>query len=177
MTLLRAVTAVLTLAVALNLLLTFGLIRRLRLDGSDTASAPRYTQVGARLPSFSVTTLGGGTLTDTDIGGDFALAFLSTGCGPCADLARRLRDKPHLLGMDHLLTVVADDHRPLAAQQLASSLPDPDRVAVLEPGHPLLSIGDGVTAYPTLLQLHDRAVVRASHRPEDLHAAGTVSRA
>lgn len=176
MTLLWAVTAVLTLAVALNLLLTFGLIRRLRLDGSDTASAARYAQVGARLPSFSVTTLGGSTLTDTDIEGDFALAFLSTGCAPCTDLVRRLRDKPYLLGTDHLIIVVADDH-PLAAQQLASSLPDPGRIAVLEPGHPLLSIGDGVTAYPTLLQLHDRAVVRASHRPEDLHAAGTVSRA
>lgn len=176
MRVLWAAFGVLGLAVGLNLLLTFGLVRRLREGNVLEPTLPTFGQVGARLPAFSVTNLNGELVTDADLSGEACVAILSTGCTPCATLAARMRADPWLLGERHLLAVVDDEHHPDAARQLAGLLPDARRVAVLEPEHPLLSMGGGISAFPTLLRLSDRSVTAASHRPEDLDlpAARTV---
>lgn len=72
--------------VLVNLLLTFGLIRRLRAGTQNLVPVERGLAPGEVAPPFTAQTLDGKTVTLTSyIGQPTAFLFITTTCGPCRD--------------------------------------------------------------------------------------------
>ncbi|MDH6139378.1 thiol-disulfide isomerase/thioredoxin [Kitasatospora sp. GP30] len=73
----------------LNLLLTLGVVKRLREHTELLAvpggpgGAPAAVEVGTEIGTFSAETVDGERLTDADLGDDTVVAFFSPTCAPC----------------------------------------------------------------------------------------------
>ncbi|WP_331766746.1 TlpA disulfide reductase family protein [Embleya sp. NBC_00896] len=100
---------------ALNLLLTFGVMRRLR----EQPAAPQARGMepelrpGMRADVFTATTTAGKQVSDTDVRG--LVGFFSAGCAPCHTLAPRFVERASTLDRDGVLAVVAGDDAELVA--------------------------------------------------------------
>jgi len=82
---------------AIDLLVTLGLIRRLRhLQQRLPASSPdALPTVGSPIPSFAMRALDGEHLDETEFARGLALAvFLSAACEPCNRVRRELSERP-----------------------------------------------------------------------------------
>ncbi|MFD8529692.1 hypothetical protein ACFV0L_19975 [Streptosporangium canum] len=76
----------LTLAVLANLILTYGVIRRLREHSEMIASSGRRdvsVSVGAQIGAFATTTTRGEPITNDSLGEQTLVAFFSPSCKPC----------------------------------------------------------------------------------------------
>src|SRR6185369_4424117 len=121
-----AAIAVLTGLVLLNLLLTFGVIRRLREHSEQLAASapPRTLPVGAAVPEFTATTEQGRVVSTATLRSHGALvAFMASDCTACTEQLPAVRETiaaangAVLLVITHLRT--PDD---AAARELAGSL-------------------------------------------------------
>lgn len=154
---------VLAVLVAINLLLTFALIGRLRtlqetVANSVPARDPALPKPGEVVGRFETTTTEGEPLTDNALReGKTLVGFFTPGCRPCANVRQLLITSPPDIP---LLAFVEGTPEDPEAQALGKSLSQVARVA-------FLTEGDAVTraikqaGYPTLV-LVERGVVAAS---------------
>jgi hypothetical protein len=126
---LSAAVVVLAVAVALNLLLTFAILRRLRT--MNTASAGQGDEhrpaIGTPVGRFDAVSDDGYRLTDDDLKhGLTRFAFLMPECGGCEELLHKLR--PAVLQDRTLLVVIAEEADHPAAVAMRKGVPDDLRV-------------------------------------------------
>jgi hypothetical protein len=155
-------------AVALfNLLLTYGLIRRVRaLDQRIGGGEALLPHAGRRIEAFAASTTEGITVTEADLAdGEHVVALLSAGCGSCesivAELAeRRSGTRPWLF--------LHDAHAE-GADGLVAAARQAGRVALVD--HGPVSIAFGVQSFPAVLRIVDGLVAGAGH---NVREAGIV---
>jgi thiol-disulfide isomerase/thioredoxin len=148
-----AVTNVLTL---LNLLLLFGVIRRLR-EQRDTSPAgppvPRALPVGAQIEAFSTTDTDGRPLLRDELPHGAVIGFFSPGCTPCEALLPKFVAYAERLsgGRQSALAVVVGT--PEEAAGYVGRLSPAARVVVEDVTGGVVKGAFGVTGYPTVFQL------------------------
>ncbi|MEV0613649.1 TlpA disulfide reductase family protein [Nonomuraea sp. NPDC050404] len=106
---LAAAIAALTVLCVLNLLLTVGIIRRLRTMSArqDTLmSLPDSLPIGARLPEFETTTVDGEPISSALLGTPALIGFFSPTCPPCKELLPRFIEQARLDPANALAIVV-----------------------------------------------------------------------
>ncbi|MFI5960141.1 TlpA family protein disulfide reductase [Cryptosporangium sp. NPDC051539] len=147
------VTNVLTL---LNLLLLFGVIRRLReqqVPPPGGVPGPAALPVGTLVEAFATTDVAGHPLRRDDLPHGAVIAFFSPGCTPCEALlpkfiahAERLPD-----GRRSAVAVVVGASADAAGY--VAELSSAARVVVEDDSGGVLTRAFGVTGYPTVFQL------------------------
>lgn len=163
--------ALLALLTLLNLVLTLGLARRLRLahhGGPDETSVQQpFPSAGASIGAFSVASLDGGRLdTESLSNGTVRAAFLSVGCEPCATVKQQLLDRGYV-AHPLVVFVVGEADDPMA-QEIADDLsPVTDRIAIVDVDSPAVRAFD-VRAFPTLVLLTEGVVQRSGWRLQAL---------
>ncbi|GCD94755.1 peroxiredoxin family protein [Embleya hyalina] len=115
-----AAVVLLALITAVNLLLTLGVIRRLREQsspphGGHAASDPpaHGLRPGVRPESFTATTTDGERISDSDVHG--MVGFFSAHCTPCHTLAPRFAEQAEVMGRDRVIAVIAGTDPELSA--------------------------------------------------------------
>ncbi|WP_163509046.1 redoxin domain-containing protein [Fodinicola acaciae] len=156
MSFLIALVAVLTVLCLLNLLLVFGVIRRLR-EHTELLAAQKggtaTVSIGERISDFEATTVDGMPLSNADLGAETVAAFFSPSCKPCqAKLPRFVEYAGQLPGgRDQVLvTVAAEDAA--EASEFVRKLSPVARV-VVEEGNGPVAEAFGVQMFPTLLRV------------------------
>ncbi|GGT02178.1 hypothetical protein GCM10010156_70150 [Planobispora rosea] len=159
----------------LNLLLTFGVVRRLRehtelLADRVPASSPEPPSlpVGRRVSAFRGATTGGEPLTHDSWPGDTLVAFVSPDCGPCRERVPSLVETARLWPGGRQATMVVVIAGPDASTEYAELLSPVARVVVEPPGGPVAA-AFGVAAFP-LFGVVDRSgrVLRSTLEPSTL---------
>jgi thiol-disulfide isomerase/thioredoxin len=165
-------------ATCLNLLLTYGVMRRLR-DHEERivrVAAARNDDVvtlqpGTRVPTFTATTTDGTELTDHSFGSDIALVgFFSPDCQPCREQLPRFATVGARLDPSRVLCVVSGDR---ATGTDLEAFVEPMRGAglvVVEGANGSLAAAFGVRAMPTILKIEDGVVSASGHSVESLAA-------
>ncbi|GAA3392755.1 TlpA family protein disulfide reductase [Cryptosporangium minutisporangium] len=150
------VAAVLALGVLglLNLLLTVGVVRRLRQLAAAPGALPpglhgAMPPVGSTVADFSTTTVDGMTVSRHDLDDGTLVGFFSPGCDPCVaavpTFATAARTFPG--GASRVIAVVAGTGEAGAA--MVGELTPVARVVVEPPGAPGMASAFGVTTFPT----------------------------
>jgi AhpC/TSA family len=159
-----AAVVLIGLLCVLNLLLTVGLIRRLRAQGVEQGpygGPPTVLRPGSEIGEFTTTTTDGEPVSHEDLSG--LVGFFSAGCEPCHELAPRFARHAAAAPRQDVLAVVTGD--------------DPELVAILAPAARVVTEDDGgaVTgafqnAWTPALYLIDaeHRVVATGGRLEDL---------
>jgi peroxiredoxin len=176
-----AAIAVLTALVLLNLLLTFGVIRRLREHSEQlAANAPNRTiPVGATVPEFSATSERGAVVSTATLRGDGALvAFMAPDCAACTEQLPAVRERlaATVGGQTAVLVVFtrlreATDPNDASAAELAESLGVAGSAALIvhEPLDGTLQTTFQVAAFPAFYLVDpDGKVAAASNGIADL---------
>jgi peroxiredoxin len=155
---------------ALDLVLTLGVIRRLRQHGELLAGAPGKPDgetrdvmllAGERPADFTATTTEGVLVSrDTLIGGTI-VGFFTAHCQPCQERVPQFLEQAISLpaGRDQSLAVVIGDDT--ATKELAESMSTTVRVVLEQSGDPVAT-AFGVRGYPALCVLDERGVIEAS---------------
>jgi hypothetical protein len=162
-----ALLGVLTL---LNLILTYGVIRRLREHeerlGKDSATPalPEQPAIGTPLPAFTAMTTAGQQITDRDFAaGTVYVGIFSTQCRPCHEQLPRFLERVSTLDPYRVLLVINDDgDDPVTLADLVARAATVGRV-VMAPTPAPLATALGVERFPTMLMLDDGVVVANSH--------------
>jgi hypothetical protein len=159
MTFLTAVVVVVGIVCVLNLLLLFGVIRRLKehdqaiakIPLGTTASAPADSMraPGSEVDEFTAVSTDDLPVTKEALTGETLVGFFSVSCPPCVEGAPKFA--AHAAGVpggkDSVLTVVVADGDEDPAQMVAT-LSDGARV-VVEGYEGPMATAFGVTAFPT----------------------------
>jgi hypothetical protein len=176
---LTAVVALLAIVLAIDLIVTFALIRRvsgLYSGGSAQATLP---QVGSAVAEFAVGPEAGDRLELADLqAANLTVIFMMTGCGPCQGLLADLSTRP-LRDGEPVFAFIA--HHGEASDEVVGSyrsqLPPGVRTAVTSP------TGDvarafAVQSFPVTLRV-EQGIIAASGRSLDavLGPVGSSSRA
>jgi peroxiredoxin len=171
--LVAAVTVVSALTL-LNLLLTYGVIRRLReheklLAGAGSPAPAVDLPVGAPLPEFTAVTSDGRTVTHQDLRtGTAWVAFFSPACTPCREQLPLFADAVRDAGQDGVLVVISRDGTdPAALAEFGAPLPAACQVVVED--HPRqLATAFGVIGEPTFLLFKDGTLAAREHVVDDI---------
>ncbi|GAA0240414.1 TlpA disulfide reductase family protein [Cryptosporangium japonicum] len=148
------VTNVLTL---LNLLLLFGVIRRLREQQDNPVPpgrpGPASLPVGTRVEAFTTVDTEGRALALDELPDGTVVAFFSPGCAPCEVLLPKFvaHAEARPGGRDGIVAVVVGP--PSETPAYADRLGPVARVVVEEPGSGAVASAFAVTGYPTVFQL------------------------
>jgi hypothetical protein len=167
------VTGVLVLAAVevLHLLLTFGLIARLRLIQEQGIAKPvvdpEAPQPGLVIDDFRATDLEGNPVSRKDLVGPVLTAFFTSGCPQCSRLAGDLVASPP---REHLISFVEGDLSMEGTRRLVDLLSPLGRVCLIEVDDPIV-LSFALSAFPTVLRTHSGVVVesgsRMAHLTED----------
>lgn len=178
MTVLNLVLALVGLLVALNLVLTVGLVRRIRDHTQQLArlNAPTVTEValpaGAMVKDFVTTSIDGRHIEFNELGQTLVGVF-SPHCSACeASLPQFTERAAEPTGLPFLAVVAA---REGDADALVARMPPTAIVVVESDGGPVQQ-SLGVTGYPAFLLL-ERGVVQASSYDLNVVLDKTVSAA
>jgi thiol-disulfide isomerase/thioredoxin len=165
------VTNVLTL---LNLLLLFGVIRRLRELPAGGLPGPSSLQVGAQIEGFATVDVDGCPLRSDDLPEAVVVGFFSPGCAPCEALLPKFVAHAEGLsgGRESVLAVVAGT--PGEAASYAARLSPVARVVVEEPAGGVVVRAFQVSGYPTVFQLDGDGRVLVSGASLDRLAVPTA---
>lgn len=153
--------------IALNLLLTFAVIRKLREKPAPTSQTSGEVGIslpgaGTRMGSFDLITAAGDRIDDRQLAeGGQALLLLTPRCSPCKEAARKLTANPQWWSSNLMVVVGGDEDDPLV-RELTAALPSGVRT-VLDPAG-LIGGALEVTGYPAAILLDDGVVVKADHR-------------
>ncbi|MFJ6195513.1 TlpA family protein disulfide reductase [Micromonospora sp. NPDC092111] len=180
MSILIAAVALVGLLCLLDLVLTFGVVKRLREHTAllaEVVPPSPAVKVGQEVGTFEAVTVTGEPVTTDRLGSGTLVAFFSPTCGPCKDklpkFVAHTRGLP--AGQEAPLAVVIGD-----AEQAGDFLAELSPVArvVVERGDGAVSSAFGVRAYPTLLRVDrddaGRLVVGANQVEVDRPAAVAV---
>ncbi|MBB6344025.1 hypothetical protein AB0C18_42615 [Nonomuraea muscovyensis] len=165
---LTAAVVLVALLSGFNLLLTLGLIRRLRqvegAAGAGHSGPPLALRPGSSTGEFTAVTLDGETVSHESVTG--LVGFFSAGCEPCHKLLPRFAEHARVLGRESALAVVAGDD-PQAVEALAPVA----RVVVEDYDGPVAGAFQNTWTPAVYLLGDDRRVVAAGGRMEDVFAA------
>ena len=145
------VTNVLTL---LNLLLLFGVIRRLREQPAHPGlPGPSALPVGTQVDEFTTADADGRSLRRDDLPEGTVVGFFSPGCAPCEALVPQFVARAESLpgGRETVLAVVVGPAG--EAEGYVAQLSPVARVVVEEPSSGVLARAFHVPGYPTVYQL------------------------
>jgi thiol-disulfide isomerase/thioredoxin len=159
----------------LNLVLTIGVIRRLREHNELLSARPAMGPadvmlgVGETPDDFTVLATDGERVSRETLTGEQLVGFFSPGCGPCEELVPRFAERAAALGRSHVLAVVAAG--PEEADTFLSRLEPVARVVLDRDTDPdSVSRAFKVRGFPAICQLDADRVVTGSG-PEILRAA------
>ncbi|BEL05299.1 hypothetical protein Q0Z83_034900 [Actinoplanes sichuanensis] len=159
---LTAAVTVAIAATALNLLLTFGVIRKLRIHDAKLADRNAVIQeatlpAGTSVPAVTASTVDGDTVSSVRPGSAQLIGFFSIGCGACDDRIPEFIAYQQRTGVAAVAVVVtdADDSGPYVARLS----PHVDVVVERERG-PLATVY-AVTSFPALCLVDAQGVVVA----------------
>jgi thiol-disulfide isomerase/thioredoxin len=172
-----AVLGVLTL---INLVLTCGVIRRLREYEArhvpDGSMGPELPAPGTPIPDFSATTVDGCDVTHTSYSTGIAyVGFFSPACPPCREQLPRFLATVRAVDPRKVLIVIADDAP--APSSASAALPtdatdaaDADAAGriVVEAHQGPVASAFAAHALPTLLALRDGVVIASGHTVDAL---------
>lgn len=139
-----------------NLLVTFGLVRKLRQGGFAAAKPLSLPEPGTRVKPFQASTLAGDVIDQPALASsEGVVLFVSATCAPCKRLVTELLATP--LNETLIFFVTGDDE---AAYEQAEALRSLGTVAVIGHDSDVRSAFD-VTAFPTLLRIVGGVIVSA----------------
>ncbi|MEV0597251.1 TlpA family protein disulfide reductase [Nonomuraea cavernae] len=158
---------------ALNLILIFGVIRRLREHEKALAVRPASDQIlpiGGAVGDFTAVTVDGDPLTRAHLTGRTAVGFFSTTCAPCLERLPEFVDYARAFsgGRDQVLVVVVT-RQPEEAQDFVGQARSVARVVVERYEGPIAT-AFAVTAFPTLAVVDEGTTVAGGTTLEDLTA-------
>lgn len=160
------VIVILGLFVAANLYLTLAVVRRLREleDGLRTSrDSDGLPASGTPVRPFEAVDQNGDRLTHLDLAqGDWRVAFLLTGCGPCKQTRAALKAQP--LDDCPLVVVVAGSRENPETEEILGDLPSHARVILGPEIGGVMTTALGVSAYPAILKIKDGVVAFAATR-------------
>lgn len=170
----------------LNLVLTFGVIRRLRAQGdllaaSGVLGGAAVIPAGTPVGPFSAVTVDGAALTADSLTGETVVGFFSPNCGPCEEAmpsfeeyARRAPD-----GRRQVVAVVVpppgEGPDGAATGALAARLAPVARVVVHAGDGPMVT-AFGVDGYPTLAIVENGTVAASGTTVAGLPGLRAVAR-
>jgi thiol-disulfide isomerase/thioredoxin len=148
-----------------NLLLTFGVIRRLR-EQANAVPQPGYAvlpdaepAVGRSLPALAATCIDGAELTGRTLStGSAAIGVFSTSCPPCREELPRFLTALGHLGQERVAVVVNDDGADQAALDTFREIAGSACRLVVERPLGAVTGALGVTHFPTMVLLQDGVV-------------------
>ncbi|MFD2417284.1 TlpA family protein disulfide reductase [Amycolatopsis pigmentata] len=163
MTVLVAAVILIGLLCGLDLLLTLGVVKRLRqhtelLSGGAGVVSTTDLAVGDPVGAFQTSTVDGERLDDRTLAGTSVVAFFSPDCGPCKEKMPKFVEFAATMPRDRVLAVVAAT--PEEAAPAVAALAPVARVVVEGPDGPL-GAAFQVNGYPTILAVsHDDGQLR-----------------
>jgi hypothetical protein len=151
----------------LDLLLTFGVIRRLREhteligSGGGRSSAPTMLEPGRSIAPFDATTVDGEAISRDELSGTTLIGVFQVGCQPCTEQLPKFVESAATFpgGRAQVLAVVAAPDSTAAAPYV-DELTGVATVVQETPGGPLLT-ALGVTGFPAFA-IADGEMVRSS---------------
>jgi thiol-disulfide isomerase/thioredoxin len=154
----------------LNLVLTLGVIRRLRehserLRTAGDADGDVLPAVGTTIGEFEALTTDNRRVSRDMFDGPAPVGFFSPNCGPCRQMLPEFIEHAAAIGRDRTMAVVvglADD----ATDELAARLATVSRVVVEQPNGPL-STAFGAVNVPALYLIDRGGLVRGSGHTMD----------
>jgi hypothetical protein len=159
----------------LDLLLTYGVIRRLREHTELLSKRPAgmpdiIIGPGSTVGWFTATTVEGDALSAEDLPADTLVGFFSPGCGACGEKLPKFVDAAaaHPGGQEHVLAVVIGSEED-SKEQVAALSPKA-RVVVAQHGHEIENAFE-VKGYPGFVLVGDDLVVKVSGDLELVAAA------
>jgi hypothetical protein len=157
-----AALVVLGLMCLLNLLLTVGILRRMRAEATAVGAAPPFElRPGSAIGEFAVTAITGEPITDETVTG--TVAFFSASCTPCHDLLPHFLAYAREQGRDSVVAVVGGDD-PSTVSTLAAVA----RVVTAPPDGGPVAAAFRNTWTPALYLVSDGRVVATAGRVADL---------
>ncbi|MEJ3651517.1 hypothetical protein WEH80_00730 [Actinomycetes bacterium KLBMP 9759] len=153
------------LLVVLDLLLTFGVIRRLREHTELLSQRPSMPDIiaapGTTISPFAATTVEGDVIADADLVGGTMVGFFSPGCGACTEQmpAFLTAAKSHPGGQERVLAVVTGRDEDTVEQ--VQTLSPVARVVVVEHGHDVEK-AFAVSGYPAFALMGEGGSVAVS---------------
>lgn len=133
---LAAAVALVGLLCTLNLLLTVGVIRRLRaVAANQPAERPGFLDglaIGKAVPDFTATTIDGEPISRDLLGAPALIGFFSPGCPPCEQVLPRFVERARERPDEVTLAVIVASTAEQAAEDIGS-LAGAARVVVEEP--------------------------------------------
>lgn len=173
MILLTTAVVLLGVIVVLHVLLTFGLVTKIRElqqhGGGLPARDPDLPQAGLVVRPFSVTDVDGVEITEAALDGPVRVGFFAAGCAPCTTLSDALAADPPV---EPFIALVDGDPEADITKRLLAKLGGVGRVALIDVGHPVIT-AFAITSFPTLLHTHSGVVTASGSRMS--HFADTPS--
>jgi hypothetical protein len=171
---LLAAVIVLGIAVAVDLALTFAVIRRLAAVESSAGPAEPvkspYPDKGFRVADFTARTLDGQDIDSSVLDDTFGTAmFLLPHCGPCGRLIDSIQDGIEPVGAPVLAFIVGSPESADVLEVAAKLPPGIQIAAVTDQGAITQAFGVG-GSYPVMLRLEDRVVLSAGTAYQKLPA-------
>jgi thiol-disulfide isomerase/thioredoxin len=151
-----------------NLVLSYGIIRRLRQhaaqlstrSGADSIIAPAGTTVGA----FATTTTEGERLTDSQLPADTLVGFFAPGCPPCRERLPEFVAHAATAGSRyHVLAVVVGRETSEATEYVAAI--EPVGRVVVEPNLGAVATAFAVNGFPTWCRVDGNGRITATEFP------------
>ena len=163
---LTAAVVIVGVLCVLNLLLVYGVVRRLRehaelLSQRSLGTPDLIIGAGLTVGSFAATTVEGDVLAAVDLAPGTIVGFFSPGCGACVDALPRFAEvaATHPGGPDRVLAVVIGPEEKSREQVAALALVA--RVVAAERGHEIEAAFQ-VRGYPAFAVIGDGGLVAAS---------------
>ncbi|MGK5545357.1 TlpA family protein disulfide reductase [Streptomyces sp. URMC 127] len=160
MPVLIAAVVLVGLLCTLDLILTLGVIKRLRehtalmskMAETSPPGRPPVIKVGEEVGEFSAVTVDGEVLTRASLSGDTLVAFFSPSCGPCHEMLPKFAEYARTVpgGREQVLAVVVGT--PGRAEGQVAGLASVARVVVQDTDTALTDAFQ-VFGFPTLLQV------------------------
>ncbi|MFI5495917.1 TlpA family protein disulfide reductase [Actinoplanes sp. NPDC051859] len=171
--LLCAVSALLVL----NLVLTYGALRRLREHAQllNPDQGPAIKAAGETVSDFAASTVDAATLTAADLGAGTLIGFFTPGCEPCREMLPKFARvaAAHAAGRTGVVAVLVGDEETTAddARMLASVA----QVVVASRAAPIVA-AFAVQAYPSICTMGDRGRIAALGLPaaEPVHVGAAA---
>ncbi|MFC5824132.1 TlpA family protein disulfide reductase [Nonomuraea insulae] len=153
-----------------NLLLTVGVIRRLRSQSLAASTPAEALSPGARVPRFAATSTSGEPVSEELLSGPAMIGFFSRGCQPCKDLLPLFVERARGTSDAVLAVVVAGPGEEPTAD--IERLAEVARVVTETPQGPLQSAFK-VNAYPTVITIDggDTVVSSGHTMPAEVKAS------
>jgi hypothetical protein len=165
MTFLASAVAFLTALVLVDLLLSFGIIRRLRELQLRTGEGPANAEVGMRIGPFTAIDSNGEPISDDQLQtGPTLVTFLSVGCEPCEAVKRDLLSNPP--SIDTIFFV--EGKTKSEAETYWVGVEEIGRVAWVTYEGPVMEAFK-IQGYPSLIVVENGLVSASGIRVRDLH--------